>query len=301
MEKWLVWTLLELATVCFIASMLLLWCCWKMRRQEKSADGDDATPHPDPTKEQEENTHPVDANSDKTLLNIVDSQINDALDKLEALRVNDSNHNPKRSKFKLWGTLLKVQKGVLLNDKLNEPLPIIKRFLSTILQAFNKDNVSEDKIKTLTENIEETEKELALYTERLIKKEAIMTRQKALNAEIKTNLTNEKNIVKNISLREIELTKLTAQLNAAQKEIDLLQAKLLEKANDQSSDLYSFAENLTTEIKAPQQQKQQDNYRSLDRLSALSKRQKNVIEQLKNAGFLAYLDQNNISPLFAAT
>ena len=141
MEKWVLWVLLEAATVMAIASLWILWRAKKLSKpsndkQTDSVESDASVSIEENTTLQANNSVEDDEQSPfKAFAKALELQANEAADILKSLRTSDDLETVTR--FKLWGTLVKAERAILLNDETEKPQAILNRFMASIIRDAN--------------------------------------------------------------------------------------------------------------------------------------------------------------------
>lgn len=286
MGKWLLWTLAELTTVLVFALCYVSWKYWQFKRylasHESSPEEEDtATPV-----EQSVAYEGTDNLIQQQLAELVDRQISHAIDTLQSLRKTQKDSEQAIDMFKLWGTLLKAERAILLNDQLDTPDHILNRFLGPLLQLLGNPSTSSENIDVLQVKLQQIESETSDALETLDMKEELAKQQKLLNNDLKQEVVRCHRRLESLSRKAAEQKRLKQEFEDAQKKLNTLQDKLLalsEKHSDE--DIKLFAEDLTPHSqKSPKKDAHEndESFRKLGELRVLSARQQNVIDQLKS-------------------
>lgn len=270
MSKWLVWTLLELSTFLLLANLTFIWLSRTLRK--KINDKNDAAPDVSANNEIEDPEVQENADSYKGLAHFLDLQINFAANSIVPAKMDQHEIN----RLKIWGTALKAERAILLNQASEKPKPILNRFLSALLYALSAPKLQTTNIDELHQDLKEMEEELHQTTELLIMKESLSKSQYALNEDLRKNIERAKKRIKQLGVKKSEQARLEIEVSGLQKKI-----KNLEKAQTESAG--GFAEFKLDVPTAQKQVKQSrsDSYKQISSLSNLSSRQQMVIDQLK--------------------
>lgn len=279
MDKWLFWGLVEGSTILFAITVYFSWCSWKLYKRsntpEESPEENAYTkPNVDIDPLQTENRV---VNSD-SFIQYIDQHITVALDKLEALRQDPEKQSPARNKYKLWGTLLKAQRAMFLHDKQLEPLPILQRFLSTVLDAVTKESKNGERIDSIKLALSDVAEEVRTLSQEVASNITSLEQQKTIQEEIRSSLSRKNQVLASIDIKENELKELNLFLKESRQTISKLKASL---AKGKNSDLVKFSEEFDFQYHAPEKSTDYADYQSLKQLTSLSRRQQIVIDQLK--------------------
>jgi hypothetical protein len=272
MSKWLIWTLLELTTFLLLANVtfLVLSHLLKKKRQEN------------PIKEQEassedmtsDNTEvPENPNAFKHLARHLDLQINHAADSIRLYHEDQHETNT----LKLWGTILKAERAIVLNQASATPKPILNRFLANLLYALSAPKLQTTDTNELNKNLKDVEEEFLQASELLITKESLTKNQLLLNEDLRKNIDRATKRVNQLGIKQVEQVRLQAEIDELQKKIKKIEATQKESATD-----YGEVQLHAPEIKKIQNSMSNTSFKQLSTLSSLSNRQKMVIDQLKN-------------------
>ena len=281
MEKWILWVLLEAATVMAIASAWILWRTRKLSQKynqpSEHAEQAPSTDHQDNSSNTDENAKSSEANPPfKAFAKVLEHQANEAADTLKNLRTSDDLDSVTR--FKLWGTLVKAERAILLNDDTEKPQAILNRFMASIISTLESVKNRNLNKHSLTETLKETDAEFIQASELLISKEELVTNQRELHNELYKNIELAEQKLNKLKVKENELQRLRLELKSQQEQIN----KLEQHANHDQQFSQSSQHG---EDKA--NQPQHHSTRHLHQLERLSKRQQAIIEhlqaQLKNS------------------
>ena len=268
MSKWLVWTLLELSTFLLLVNLTFLWLSHSLRKKSQE---DKAR-----AQQQEGSAEGVGIDSEpksyKGLAHYLDLQINFAAASIIPGKVNQHEIN----RLKIWGTVLKAERAILLNQASDNPKPILNKFLSDLLNALSAPKLQNTSTDELNRNLEEMEAEFYQTTELLITKESLSKSQFSLNEDLRKNIDRAKKRIKQLEIKKLEHKRLEIEVFELTKKIKHLEKTQAESAGD-------FAE---FNLQAPTAQKQDKqvrnaSFKQISSLSNLSERQKMVIDQLK--------------------
>jgi hypothetical protein len=268
MSKWLVWTLLELSTFLLLVNITFLWLSHFLRKksqedkahaqqQEGSAEGVGIDSKP---------------KSYKGLAHYLDLQINFAAASIIPGKVNQHEIN----RLKIWGSVLKAERAILLNQISENPKPILNKFLSGLLYALSAPKLQNTSTDELNRNLEEMEAEFYQTTELLITKESLSKSEFSLNKDLRGNIDRAKKRIKQLEIKKLEHKRLEIEVFELTKKIKKLE-------ENQTKSTGGFAE---FNLQAPTAQKQDKqirnaSFKQISSLSNLSERQKMVIDQLK--------------------
>ncbi|ADZ91348.1 coiled-coil domain-containing protein [Marinomonas mediterranea] len=277
MEKWQLWVLLESSTVFALLTALFVWRIRVLKKRlednQESAQADDASSAS--TSDIETSSHdtsePDLTASYQRLGAFIERQVSHAVESVKAkLHEKDELGT---TKFKIWGTLLKAEKAIIINDNSQNPRPILNRFLASILAALDFESRNTSK-SDLEQNLEELDQEFMQAGEVLLTKENLIANQKELHEDLRTNIERTKKRIAQLSIKERELERLKSE-----------QVKLREQINSVNShSAHSYdvtAEPTTPPVQSPV--KKAHSSRHLESLKQLSSRQQTVIEKLQEA------------------
>jgi len=268
MSKWLVWTLLELSTFLVLANLTFVWLSHSLRK--KIREKEISTP-------QQKNTE-VNVEIDDTskiykgLAHFLDLQIGFAASSIVPGKGNQHEINS----LKIWGTVLKAERSILLNQVSENPKPILKRFLASLFSALSMPKLQTTNQDELNQNLKEMEVEFYQTTELLIIKESLSKSQFSLNEDLRKNIDKAKRRIKQLEIKSSEQKRLEKEIFDLQKTI-----KQLEKAQvENSGDFTKFNFQIPT-VQKQEKQIRSASFKQVSNLSNLSDRQKMVIDQLK--------------------
>lgn len=272
MSKWLIWALLELSTFLLLANGVFLWMSYSLAKKsqkapEKEMDTSKTLKSPESCSELEE------SKTYKGLAHYMDQQINFAAASITSNNLDQHEIN----RLKIWGTVLKAERAILLNQANEKPKPFLNRFLSSLLYALSAPKLQTTNIDELHQNLKDMENEFYQASEILITKESLSKNQSLLNQDLQENIDRAKVRIKRLALKQAEQQRLEAEINDLQKKIK----KLEQKQSENAGNFTSF------NLQAPKAQKQDKqarnvSFKQISTLSSLSDRQRMVIDQLKN-------------------
>ncbi len=282
MAKWLIWTLLEASTLLLIANIVVFWISRGVQKTTATA----TTKKPE--KNETSNLSPQNpieqASVYKGLAHFLDRQIHYAADSMNKTGLESHEIN----RVKVWGTILKAERAILLNQASDQPTPILNRFLSSLLYALSSPKLQSTNIDELQASLKEMESEFLQTAELLISKEALTQSQNLLNIDLKHRIDWAKQNLKQLELKQIERDRLQAEIDNL-----TLKIKKLEQAQIDGDDT-----DLPFNIEVPVAKQLEKEIRStflkqISSLSGLSERQEIVIDQLKNEIAKAQKNQNS--------
>lgn len=276
MEKWVLWVLLEAATVMAIASLWILWRAKKLSKpsndkQTDSVESDESVSIEENTTLPLNNSAEDDEQSPfKAFAKALELQANEAADVLKSLRTSDDLETVTR--FKLWGTLVKAERAILLNDETEKPQAILNRFMASIISTLESVKNRNLTKHSLTETLKETDAEFIQASELLISKEELVTNQRELHGELHKSIEFAEKKLNKLKVKDTELQRLRNELKKQKDQV----SKLEEHAHH-NQDLKQTAQ--APEKDTPQIQ--HSSTRHLHQLERLSKRQQAIIEHLQ--------------------
>tara|TARA_R110001606_G_scaffold53317_1_gene131542 strand:+ start:23038 stop:24552 length:1515 start_codon:yes stop_codon:yes gene_type:complete len=285
MSKWLIWALLELSTFLLLANGVFLWLSHSLAKK-KLEKHSSVSP-----KETLDPTDGIDdSNSYKGLAHYLDLQINFAANSIVPGKLDPHEIN----RLKIWGTVLKAERAILLNQVSEKPKPILNRFLSSLLYALSAPKLQTTNPEELHQNLKEMEDEFFQATEILITKESLSKNQTLLNEDLRKNIDRATKRLKQLEIKKAEQQRLKIEINDLQEKIK----KLEQKQSDHTGSSSEF------NLQIPTAQKQEKairnaSFKQISSLSSLSDRQKMVIEQLKSEIDKAYKNNNTYAAIEA--
>ncbi|MGP3372550.1 hypothetical protein ACTVFP_22960, partial [Escherichia coli] len=113
----------------------------------------------------------------KRLAHYLDLQINFAANSITPR----TNEPYKVNQLKIWGTILRAERAILLNQASDQPRPILNRFLSSLIYALSAPKLQTTNTEELQQSLKEMEKEFLQTAEILITKESLLKNQTLLN------------------------------------------------------------------------------------------------------------------------
>ncbi|MBM6550009.1 hypothetical protein [Marinomonas ostreistagni] len=267
MEKWILWGLLEAATIMTIASIWLLWRAYRLRHKDAptaQADAGDSAPSTAVTESSDEDSPGV----YKLFTIELEAQANAAADTLKALR--DSDDLDTVTQYKVWGTLAKAERAIILNDASDHPQAIVNRFMASIINTLESiQNRQLDQSK-LIDSIKELDQEFVQASDIIISKESLIENQKLLHNELQESIEFATQKVNRLGVKSTELQRLNVELKKLQEQIHQL-----ESHDHHSNDYIGPQDSNHT------QAKQHHSSTHLKQLERLSQRQQAIIEHLQ--------------------
>ncbi|MDE8603229.1 hypothetical protein M3I01_009935 [Marinomonas sp. RSW2] len=268
MSKWLVWTLLELSTFLLLANFIFLWLSHSLRKKNQEVKAG--------AQQQEGSASGIGIDSEpksyKGLAHYLDLQINFAAASLIPGKVNQHEING----LKIWGTVLKAERAILLNQTSENPKPILNKFLSDLLYALSAPKLQNTSADELNQNLEEMKAEFYQTTELLITKESLSKSQFSLNEDLRENIDRAKKRIKQLDIKKLEHKRLETEVFELTKKI-----KHLEKNQAESDRNFSEFNLQAPTVQRQDKQVRSTSFKQISGLSNLSERQKMVIDQLK--------------------
>ncbi|GGN26288.1 MULTISPECIES: hypothetical protein [Marinomonas] len=283
MQKWLIWMLIELSTLLLLGSLIFLWLSHTLGKkieQEK--------------KRVAETTNDFTISNEsvyyKRLAHYINTQIQFAANAISPGKTSVHETN----KLKIWGTLLKAERAILLNQVSDRPKPILNRFLSSLLYALSATKLQTAKPDELQQNLKDMESEFFQTAELLITKESLTKRQALLNEDLRKNIGRTQKRVQQLDMKQEEQKRLETEINQL-----TIKIKLLEHCRSENLSLSSDF-NLEIPIAQTIEKKIRDeSFKQISSLNSLSNRQKMVIDQLKSEIKKAQKDGNTTNSLEA--
>lgn len=275
MEKWILLGLLEAATVMAVASLWLLWRAYKLRKSPPSKDESD-TEQAEATQSMtaaETQAAPAtdDDNPYRAFALELEAQANQAADHLKSLR--DSDDLESVTQYKIWGTLAKAERAIILNNSTEQPQAILNRFMASIIHTLdNIQNKQIDKSK-LQSSIADLDQEFMQASELIISKETLIDNQKELHAELQASIEFASQKVKRMGIKDTELQRLTVELKKLQEQV-----KEMESHSDHSHQILA-PDNHDNNDASPSSQHHSSHH--LKQLERMSQRQQAIIEHLQ--------------------
>lgn len=260
MEKWALWLLLEASTIMVAVSLWIIWRVVQLRKKsEQHSAADTATPS--------SNEPELESSPYKALAQKLELQAYAAADELKELRSSDDLDMVTR--YKLWGTLVKAERAIILNNSDNAPKPILNRFMGNIIKTLESLQNRKFDRNTLTQSLKETDNEFIQVSNLLISKEDVLRNQKELHEELHKSIEHAETKLKKLKLKNTELKRLKSDLEKQKKQV----AKL-EQHTAHDKQYSNNSSNSTPKDK-------HHSTRHLFQLERLSKRQQAIIEQLQ--------------------
>ncbi|RDL45915.1 hypothetical protein DN730_02365 [Marinomonas piezotolerans] len=268
----MLWLLLEASTLLLFASFFILWRIRVLKKKqhdkdEVEVDAQPNNPNPQSTKDdvaskaQTPNETPF-----KSFASKLEQQAQSAADKLIALRSEDDLEEV--TQYKLWGTLLKAERAIVLNDSSDRPKTILNRFMANIIGTLESVQNKRLTQSQLSKSLEEVDLEFQQASEILISKEALIENQKTLHDELQRNIDDSAAKLLKLDLKNRELIRLHNELSSLKAEIQKLETE----------------HNSTYKVESPSSEGSTDKHHSsrhLIQLQRLSERQQAIIEHLQ--------------------
>lgn len=269
MSKWLIWTLLELTTFLFLASLVFLWLSHSLKKQTKDGKEEKKIAKADKT----DPPKSVDSNSYKNLAHFLDKQISFAAN---AIRPESENHHEINT-IKLWGTILRAERAIILNQASKKPTLILTRFLSSLLYALSAPKLQMANTDELNQNLKEMEAEFLQTAELLIVKESLTKKQLLLNEDLRDNIDRANKRLAQLRIKHKEQQRLELEVGELKKKV-----KNLEKSQTGNPESFVKFKMELTDTQGIDRSPRNTSFKQVSSLSHLSERQQMVIEQLKN-------------------
>jgi hypothetical protein len=189
---------------------------------------------------------------------------------------------------KIWGTVLKAERAILLNQVSEKPKPILNRFLSSLLYALSAPKLQTTDPEKLHQNLKEMEEEFFQAAEILITKESLLKNQTLLNEDLRKNIERASKRIKQLGIKKAEQQRLETEIDSLQKKIKKLEQKQFEHTGGGAE----FSLQIPT-AQIQEKAMRSASFKQLSSLSSLSDRQKMVIDQLKSEIDKAYKSNNS--------
>ncbi|WP_417529326.1 hypothetical protein [Marinomonas shanghaiensis] len=276
MQKWLMWVLIELSTILALGSLLFLWLSHTLSKKTQQQDNKSPNNASDLTSTDESTAY-------KRLAHYLNNQIQFAANAISPVKISAHETN----KLKIWGTILKAERAILLNQASDKPKVILNRFLSSLLYALSTSKLQTANPDELQQNLKEMESEFFQTAELLITKESLTKRQILLNEDLRKNIDRAKKRIKQLNIKHEEKRRLETEISELKIKIKHLEHRKSEETSI-SSDF-----NLEIPIAQKIERKIRDaSFKQISSLNNLSNRQKMVIEQLKSEIEKAHKNDN---------
>lgn len=269
MPKWLVLLLLEFSTLLLIINAVIYWLSRSLKMKLAIKNSNEAN----------SNNIINAANPDddsityKKLVYYIDGQIQFAANSITQANIEKHDIN----KFKIWGTVLRAERAILLNQVSDQPQPILSRFLSSMLYALSAPKLQTTNPDELSQNLTEMQAEFYQTAELLISKESLLNHQKELNDDIRNNIDRAQKRVRQLGIKQNEEKRLELEINDLKKKI-----LTLENQQQSSSDNTANFDYNWDHPDQDQWQSKATSYLQISMLNGLSNRQRMVIDQLKS-------------------
>ncbi|MFT2099217.1 hypothetical protein ACMUMQ_12735 [Marinomonas sp. 2405UD66-6] len=272
MPKWLIWTLLELTTFLMLANLTFLWLSHRLnkdiqKQEQEPVDSKDSEANNTASADLSDNTKVF-----KRLAHFLDQQISHAAAMLSPKQENQHETNT----LKLWGTILRAERAIVLNQASEQPKPILNRFLANLLYAISTAKLQTADPEELQQNLKDMEDEFFQSSELLITKESLSKNQMLLNEDLRNNIDRANKRIKQMGIKIAEQQRLQIEIDELQRKIKALEATQKLHADD-------FPE-IQAHLHETQNQKahtKSATFKQISSLNNLSNRQQMVIEQLK--------------------
>ncbi|MCO4785778.1 MAG: hypothetical protein KC467_07610 [Marinomonas atlantica] len=272
MEKWILWLLLEAATIMTVASLWLIWRSIVLRNkidQEHNNENKEIEAQPSQNNSGG-STQSIEQEAPfKAFAQELERQATIAADTLKDLRSSDDLDTVTR--FKVWGTLLKAERAILLNDQSNEPKPILIRFMASIISSLEQIKNKKINKNSLTQSLKDIDEEFNQASELLISKEALLTNQKELHQELHKSIERSEQKLKKLGVKHNELLRLQQELKKQHEQVSKLEQHF------DYDDQYYTGNTESSQSDTPQHK----STKHLHQLERLSKRQQAIIENLQ--------------------
>ena len=270
MEKWILWGLLEASTVMVVAALWLLWRAYALRNKQQSGDtsAQTETATTDETVSNDDTSINNDGPSYKLFAKKLEQQANTAADQLVALRTSDDIDTV--TQYKIWGTLAKAERAIILNDTSDHPQSILNRFMASIINTLQTIQSKRIDKRKLQSNLKDLDEEFIQASELLISKEELIKNQQALHEELKLSIDHTTKRITKMGVKATELQHLTMELKKLQDQVKQLEGHT--KHSDQYKEPVSSRPTHETEHHSSSHLKQ---------LERLSQRQQAIIEHLQ--------------------
>ncbi|AEF54796.1 hypothetical protein [Marinomonas posidonica] len=273
MSKWLIWTTLELATLLLVGCITLLWLSHSLKKkiaaQEETNQLDTSTEieaHPQGASQEEDQSY-------KHFAQYLDKQISHAAESIKPNIMEPHQVNT----LKIWGTVLKAERAIVLNQVSKNPKPILSRFLSSLLYALSTPKLQTTNPDDLTKNLKSMEEEFYQTSELLISKETLSKNQQRLNEDLRKSIDNAAAKLQRLKVKKNEQQRLHKEAEALKKRILRLE-ELQSQEADQANVVTMKAKTATKSS----EQNRTASYKQIMSLNSLADRQQMVIDQLRN-------------------
>ncbi|QUX95895.1 hypothetical protein C0J08_10900 [Marinomonas sp. CT5] len=276
MSKWMIWTLLEASTLLLCGNLIVWWLSRSLskRLKAKNSNIDKKSANLAATNNE---THAF-----KRLAHYLDLQINFAANSITPRTTEPYKVN----QLKIWGTILRAERAILLNQASDQPRPILNRFLSSLIYALSAPKLQTTNTEELQQSLKEMEKEFLQTAEILITKESLLKNQTLLNDDLRKNIDRATKRVRQLDQKKIEQKRLETEIDHLRKKIQLLEEHQTNKP-DELQKLSLHAPTHQVQLK----QTRTTSFKQVSSLNSLAERQKMVIEQLK-----IEIERNNSLP-----
>ncbi len=273
MAKWLIWTLLEISTLLLLGSIFLLWLTHRLSKKAEAVE-----PRPIESSQVEMPSLLGGAeNPDvyKSLARYLDKQISFAANAIDMESMSEHETN----RLKIWGTILKAERAILLNQVSEQPTPILQRFLSSLFSALFSPKLKQHNIDELKNSLKEMEGEFTQIAELLMSKELLTENQYQLNEDLRDSIDRSKQALKRLTVKKIEKARLESKVKDLNLSIERLKKV---HGDDKNKDSDSVLHRQAPAARNLERERRSKLMKQIASLSHLSQRQETVIDQLKN-------------------
>ena len=271
MAKWLIWTLLEISTLLVLVSIFFLWMTHRLSKNAKAIESSTLENSVDDMLSLSEGADNPDVY--KGLARYLDKQISFAANALELNKMSEHETN----RLKIWGTILKAERAILLNQVSEQPTPILQRFLSSLFSALFSPKLKLHNIDELKKSIKEMEEEFIQIAEVLMSKELLSENQYLLNEDLRNGIERSKQALKRLAAKKIEKARLESKINELR-----LKIERLKKEQGVNKEVDSAFHMQAPAVRNQDRERRTTLMRQIASLNHLSERQETVIDQLKN-------------------
>ncbi|MGO2356505.1 MAG: hypothetical protein ACTH58_17440 [Marinomonas foliarum] len=282
MAKWLIWTLLEVSTLLLVATVFVLWMTHKLSKNNSNFVDSN------PIENSRDVTPDVNSAEDpevyKGLARYLDAQISFAANAINPSEMSEHEVN----RLKIWGTILKAERAILLNQVSEQSSPILQRFLSSLFAALFNPKIKLNDIDELKRNVKDMEEEFIQITEVLLSKELLSENQFQLNEDLRNSIDRSKQALKHLAIKKAEKARIESKVNDFKLKIERL--KQAQSANKEIDSVFDMQAPM---VRNQDRERRTKLMKQIVSLSHLSDRQETVIDQLKNE--MSRAQQNHTS------
>ncbi|KZN13165.1 hypothetical protein [Marinomonas sp. TW1] len=272
MPKWLIWTTLELTTLLLVGCIALIWLSYSLKKKISEQEEADQTESTEIESLPQEDSKEEDQ-SYKHFAQYLDKQISHAAESIKPNTMKPHQVNT----LKIWGTVLKAERAIVLNQVSDNPKPILTRFLSSLLYALSTPKLQTTNPEDLTKNLKSMEEEFYQTSELLISKEALSKNQQRLNDDLRKSIDNAVAKLQRLKVKKNEQQRLQKEAEALKKRI--LRLEELQDQQAGQANVVSMKANTATKSS---EQNRTASYKQIMSLNNLADRQQMVIDQLRN-------------------